>query len=69
VNVLPLTGKADGRRPEYLTGMDRGSIANVMTQSVVLLIVGALLLWALSTDFRRSWINFDRWKRNKRDGD
>ena len=49
--------------------MDRGSIANVMTQSVVLLIVGALLLWALSTDFRKSWINFDRWKRNKRDGD
>ena len=49
--------------------MDRSSIAKVMTQRVVLLIVGALLLWLLSTDFRKSWINFDRWKRNKRDGD
>jgi hypothetical protein len=50
-----------------LTGIGRRSIANVMTQVVVLLTGGALLLWVLSTDFRKSWINFDRWKRDRRD--
>ena len=33
----------------------------------VLLTVTMLLLWVLSTDFTKSWNNFDRWKRNKRD--